>query len=68
MSEELEILVKKAKEKALNDAPKTIESKVVELEDENQKFESSLTFEKLGVCPEICEAVAKMGFKHPSKI
>ena len=26
------------------------------------------TFEKLGVCAELCEAVAKMGYKHPSKI
>ena len=31
-------------------------------------LEESLTFEKLGVCSEICEAVAKMGYKHPSKI
>ena len=26
------------------------------------------TFAKLGVCPEICEAVEKMGYRHPSKI
>jgi len=27
-----------------------------------------VTFESLGVCAEICEAVKKMGYKHPSKI
>jgi ATP-dependent RNA helicase DDX47/RRP3 len=26
------------------------------------------TFSDLGVCPEICGAVEKMGYKHPSKI
>ncbi len=26
------------------------------------------SFSDLGVCPEICGAVEKMGYKHPSKI
>jgi ATP-dependent RNA helicase DDX47/RRP3 len=28
----------------------------------------SKSFEELGVCAEICEAVTKMGYKHPSRI
>ena len=31
-------------------------------------LEKDTTFEELGVCPEICEAVKKMGYKNPSKI
>ncbi len=27
-----------------------------------------MTFEELGVCPEICEAIKAMGYKHPTKI
>ena len=59
---ELEKLVKKAKAKA-----EVKEHKIVEQEDD-KIIEENTTFEKMGVCQEICEAVAKMGFKHPSKI
>ena len=31
-------------------------------------LEKDTTFEDLGVCPEICEAVKKMGYTNPSKI
>lgn len=27
-----------------------------------------MTFEELGVCSEICEAIKGMGYKHPTKI
>ncbi len=27
-----------------------------------------MTFEELSVCPEICEAISQMGYKHPTKI
>jgi hypothetical protein len=37
-------------------------------QDDDKIIEESTTFEKLGVCQEICEAVVKMGYKHPSKI
>ena len=29
---------------------------------------TNLTFEELGVCPEICEAIKAMGYKNPTKI
>lgn len=29
---------------------------------------SDTTFEELGVCPELCEAVRAMGYKAPTKI
>ena len=35
---------------------------------EVKQLASDTTFEDLGVCQEICEAVKKMGYKHPSKI
>lgn len=35
---------------------------------EVKQLASDTTFEELGVCQEICEAVKKMGYKHPSKI
>ena len=37
-------------------------------EGEIREDDQETTFESLGVCPEICDAVAKMGYKHPSKI
>ena len=48
---DLEILVKRAKDKAAElETKNTIETKVIELEDGEDKFEESMTFEKLGVC------------------
>ena len=61
---ELDKLVKKAKAKA---EVKEQEHKIVE-QDDDKIIEENTTFEKLGVCQEICEAVVKMGYKHPSKI
>jgi superfamily II DNA/RNA helicase len=37
-------------------------------EEEDQTILSKKTFEELGVCPEICEAVKAMGYLFPSKI
>ena len=36
--------------------------------DEIRQEEAEKTFADIGVCQEICEAVKKMGYKHPSKI
>ena len=60
-------MVSKAKQKAI----KTKEDEAEETpqaESKSNILEETTSFEKLGVCAEICEAVAKMGFKHPSKI
>lgn len=38
------------------------------VEGEIREEDKETTFEKLGVCPEICDAVAKMHYKYPSKI
>lgn len=38
------------------------------VDEEVIQFQQEVTFESLGVCPEICQAVTKMGYKHPSKI
>jgi hypothetical protein len=66
MSDEIESLVKKAKEKAIAKEVSAIH-KVLEVEDD-KILESDTTFKTLGVCDEICEAVVKMGYKKPSKI
>lgn len=36
--------------------------------EEESNIMTTMTFEELGVCPEICEAIKAMGYKHPSKI
>ena len=36
--------------------------------EEESNIITNLTFEELGVCSEICEAIKAMGYKHPSKI
>ena len=38
------------------------------IDEEVIQFVQEKTFSELGVCPEICGAVEKMGYKHPSKI
>ena len=68
MSESIEELVKKAKEKS-----KTLDEEekkdVVEVKvEDGDILNRDETFEKLGVCSEICEAIYKMGYKFPSKI
>ena len=37
-------------------------------QDDIKMLETNTTFADLGVCPEICEAVKKMGYVNPSKI
>ena len=37
-------------------------------QDDVKMLETDTTFADLGVCPEICEAVKKMGYVNPSKI
>ena len=41
---------------------------IVEEDDDDAGIMTKFTFEELGVCPEICEAIKSMGYKHPSKI
>jgi hypothetical protein len=38
------------------------------VDEEVIQFVQEKSFSELGVCPEICGAVEKMGYKHPSKI
>ena len=66
MTDEIETLVKKAKEKAIAKEVASVH-KVVDVQDD-KILESNTTFKDLGVCDEICEAVEKMGYKNPSKI
>lgn len=40
----------------------------VENGEEESNIMTTTTFEELGVCPEICEAIKAMGYKHPTKI
>ena len=74
MSDSIEKLVERAKEKSETFKEKEVAPdvdkgvhKVLEQE-ENNILVQSQTFAGLGVCDEICEAVRKMGYKHPSKI
>ena len=48
----------KAEEKAISTA----------VDEEVIQFVQEKSFSELGVCPEICGAIEKMGYKHPSKI
>jgi len=41
---------------------------VVTGEEDIKQIEKDITFADLGVCPEICEAVKKMGYTNPSRI
>ena len=74
MTDSIKHMVEKAKEKS-----KVFEEKKAEKEtsgalhkvldqDENNILAEDQTFAKLGVCNEVCDAVAAMGYKHPSKI
>jgi|TARA_B110000285_G_scaffold141837_1_gene158641 hypothetical protein len=60
-TDEIESLVKKAKEKAAEKELSALH-KVLEVEDD-KILTSDQTFKELGVCDEICEAVVKMGYK-----
>ena len=68
MSDSIEDLVKRAKEKSNTFDDKKEEELKAAQNEEEEILKKDETFEKLGVCPEICEAVMKMGYKHPSKI
>ena len=57
----------KAEEKKAESSNNGALHKVLDQEDNNILAEDQ-TFTKLGVCQEVCDAVAKMGYKHPSKI
>lgn len=39
-----------------------------EADQEESNIMTNLSFEEIGVCPEICEAIKAMGYKHPTKI
>jgi ATP-dependent RNA helicase DDX47/RRP3 len=59
-------LVDKLKAKEIVE-PKT-EEFTTAIDEEVIQFVAEKSFSQLGVCPEICSAVEKMGYKHPSKI
>ncbi|CAI2366261.1 unnamed protein product [Moneuplotes crassus] len=44
------------------------ETKIEKTEEDDNIIDKSVTFKELGLCDELCEAVKKLGFKHPSKI
>ena len=56
-----------AKEEVKNQHVKEVIVEGGEQED-IKMLETDTTFSDLGVCPEICEAVKKMGYLYPSKI
>lgn len=70
----LEDIVAKHKAKAAEEEQKKEEEKADGVsfdgqdEDDIKQIVENKTFEELGVCSEICGAVAKMGYKHPTKI
>lgn len=71
-------LVAKHKAKAVQKEAEKAEKQMnvaEEMKDDQPKVEgeestimTDLTFEELGVCPEVCEAIKAMGYKNPSKI
>jgi len=48
-------------------APKELVFEGGDQEDIKQ-LDTDTSFAQLGVCPEICDAIEKMGFENPSKI
>ena len=62
--EEFLPMIYEAKAKAIKQEDK----REAKLEDDVLQHDEGKTFKELGVCDEICEAVKKMGYKHPSKI
>lgn len=55
-------------EKKINVAEEEVKGEQPKVEGDESKIMTDLTFEELGVCPEICEAIKAMGYKNPSKI
>ena len=49
-------------------ATEEVKGEVPNVGEEESNIMTNLTFEELGVCPEICEAIKAMGYKNPSKI
>jgi ATP-dependent RNA helicase DDX47/RRP3 len=75
----IKALVAKHKAKAVQKEAEKAEKKFSVIEEvkgeeindgaeEESNIMTNLTFEELGVCPEICEAIKAMGYKNPSKI
>ena len=75
----IKALVAKHKAKAVQKEAEKAEKKLSIIEEvkgeeindvaeEESNIMTNLTFEELGVCPEICEAIKAMGYKNPSKI
>jgi ATP-dependent RNA helicase DDX47/RRP3 len=75
----IKALVAKHKAKAVQKESEKVEKKFSVIEEvkgeeindvaeEESNIMTNLTFEELGVCPEICEAIKAMGYKNPSKI
>lgn len=74
----IKALVAKHKAKAVQKEAEKVEKKLAVTEEvkeqvpnvgeEESSIMTNLTFEELGVCPEICEAIKAMGYKNPSKI
>jgi hypothetical protein len=75
----IKALVAKHKAKAVQKEVEKAEKKLAVTEEvkgeeipnvgeEESNIMTNLTFEELGVCPEICEAIKAMGYKNPSKI
>ena len=74
----IKALVAKHKAKAVQKEAEKVEKKLAVTEEvkeqmsnvgeEESNIMTNLTFEELGVCPEICEAIKAMGYKNPSKI
>ena len=63
--------IMKDQEKKEKDIKKEEEVKGAEValdDQEESNIMTNLTFEEIGVCPEICEAIKAMGYKNPSKI
>ena len=56
---------KAEKKQAVNEE---VKGEVPNVGEEESNIMTNLTFEELGVCPEICEAIKAMGYKNPSKI
>jgi len=55
--------------KKLNNAEEEVKGDgIEEHEGEESNIMTTMTFEELGVCPEICEAIKAMGYKNPTKI
>lgn len=51
-----------------NEAKNAEEVKESEQDDANKTLMTTMTFEELGVCSELCESLKAMGYRHPTNI